>query len=407
MRAQVIWATVVLALLTSQAAVAELRFCNKTPLRLYTAVGFQGTDDEWYAKGWWPLWPEECATVVPGELDGRYYYGYAFAGTRSWNGEDNFCTSPDAFRVRNREICPQGSHDFFEIDTGDRTEWTQRLTCRECDARPEIRYDDSSHSIDASHLTSIVTQGVKVFLPVEGHFSLATTDSSLAIDVRLTADLEHLQQKIGAILSKSVDKSEECGDRIHTYGASLQPRGSQAVFTSRVRYEKWNCTSMDLPQVKCEDTWIRVGPLKTKGIPKCRTWIDTTRTSKTKLFQQSGTVRIALSPLVTGRDTIRMQAKVESVDLDGLGDFVADLLHLDLKDRAQAELSRAVNGAKLALTVPTELQPYFGVFAAEFFGVGSSLRLRAVGRFEVTSADVKPLCRRLFDPDECDVLKGE
>jgi hypothetical protein len=143
--------------------------------------------------------------------------------------------------------------------------------------------------------------------------------------------------------------------------------------------------------------------MRTKGIPKCKTWIGTTRTSKNKLLQQSGTVRIALSPIVENHDTVRMRATVESVDLDGLGEFVADILRFDLKSRAQAQLDQAVGSAKLKLAVPDELRPYVSIDSVDFFD-GGSLRLRARGSFTVRAASLAPLCRRLFDSADCNML---
>lgn len=396
------FALAVTALLLCAAAHAELRFCNNTPVRLATAVGYRESD-AWYARGWWRLWPGECATVVTGNLQQRRFYGHASAGDHSWSGPYSFCTSTQAFRIRDRDACDDDVSEFFEIDTGEETSWTTSFTCNGC-RLPDIAYDADSHSIDVSHLTSFTTGGVKVHLPLQGRFDAQATADGIAIQMRLQADLEHLQQSIGTVLSQAADRSEECGERIHTYGASLQPRGSEAIFRARVRYEKWLCTSMDLPQLECEDTWIRVGPMRTKGIPRCTTRMDTTRTSKTRLLQQSGTVRIALSPVVTEGNAIRMRATVESVDLDGLGDFVAGILRVDLKNRAQSQLNHAVDNAKLTLAAPPELRPYISVDKAEFFDGGDSLRLRAVGSFIVTSATLAPLCQKLFDAEDCGVL---
>lgn len=381
---------------------AELRFCNDTPVRLDTAVGYYERD-AWYAMGWWSLWPGECATVISEDLRQRHYYGHATSGRRSWSGPHSLCTSAQAFRIRDRDDCNDREDSFFHIDTGDQTSWMTSFTCNGCQL-PDVTFDSSSHSIEVAHLASFTTGGVKVHLPLTGQFTARMRNDGVAIRMRLDADLEHLQRSIGTMLSNTANRSEECGERIHTYDASLRPRGSQAIFRARVRYEKWLCTSTDLPQVACEDTWIRVGPLKTKGIPKCRTWIDTTRTSKNKILQQSGTVRIALSPVVIAGSAIRMRATVESVDLDGLGDFVANILGLDLKELAQSQLNRAVDKANLTLASPAELRPYIRIDTAEFYDSGNSLRLWADGSFTVTAPALAPLCQRLFDSTDCDVL---
>ena len=54
---------------------AGLYFCNKTETDIWTAVA-EPSGENYRARGWWLLTPEECGKVVKGKLKSDHYYVY-------------------------------------------------------------------------------------------------------------------------------------------------------------------------------------------------------------------------------------------------------------------------------------------------------------------------------------------
>lgn len=116
----------------AQPALAGLTVCNKTAHPAKLALGrFDGT--RWTSQGWWRIAGHRCATVISNPLDARYYYLYASdGGPGSWDGGHGFCTAAtDTFKIAGRGDCAGRGYDrkdFFEVDTGDRPDFTQSLS---------------------------------------------------------------------------------------------------------------------------------------------------------------------------------------------------------------------------------------------------------------------------------------
>jgi uncharacterized membrane protein len=113
-------------------AQAGFQVCNKTGLATRLALGhFDGT--HWSSEGWWTIQPKSCASILTGALNARYYYLYATdqkAGT--WEGSTHFCVAPEKrFRAVGRADCVKrgfARRGFFEVDTGNKPDWTQNLS---------------------------------------------------------------------------------------------------------------------------------------------------------------------------------------------------------------------------------------------------------------------------------------
>ncbi|HYU31108.1 MAG TPA: DUF1036 domain-containing protein [Thermoanaerobaculia bacterium] len=131
----IIVSILICASVTASPTKAELTFCNRTPVDLTAALGYLSSG-AWASAGWYSLRSGECKEVVSGDLENRYYYGYAEdSGTRRWGGSYNFCTRPQAFQnIQNTNCEAQGflTTGFFQIDTGDADSYTQDLTCDDC-----------------------------------------------------------------------------------------------------------------------------------------------------------------------------------------------------------------------------------------------------------------------------------
>ena len=122
-----------LALALSGAARADFRVCNNTTSRVGIAIGYKDKDG-WATEGWWNLPGHSgCEVILRGTLGSRYYYIYAVDYDRGgeWSGQAFMCTRDKEFMIRETHDCLAHGYDrtgFFEVDTGDQTDWTVQLT---------------------------------------------------------------------------------------------------------------------------------------------------------------------------------------------------------------------------------------------------------------------------------------
>lgn len=102
------------------AAQAGLEFCNEADETAYVAVGYQ-VGEAWRSEGWWAVEPAECATVLPDDLEKRYYY-YRVLGIPFTPEGYTFCTMEDAFTIDGDTDCEARGYEtaeFSVIDTGE------------------------------------------------------------------------------------------------------------------------------------------------------------------------------------------------------------------------------------------------------------------------------------------------
>ncbi len=125
-----LFATLILGGVTAGAspASADFTLCNRFEQTVYAAYAYDNGDD-WVSEGWYEMRPQQCTTLVYGNLNlqNRYYYIYAESadGWNSWGGDHCFCThEPNAFTIVGDDQCNTG---FFEVDTQDYSDWTQNL----------------------------------------------------------------------------------------------------------------------------------------------------------------------------------------------------------------------------------------------------------------------------------------
>jgi len=113
-------------------AQADLRMCNSTPSRVGVAIGYNN-GKEWISEGWWNVEANSCEILLEGPLVARFYYFYAIDYDQGgeWSGSDYMCTADKVFLIREINRCEErGYHrnGFMEVDTGENTSWTVRLT---------------------------------------------------------------------------------------------------------------------------------------------------------------------------------------------------------------------------------------------------------------------------------------
>jgi uncharacterized membrane protein len=113
-------------------AQASLEVCNKAKTAAKVALGhFDGKT--WVSRGWWTVKPGACETLLSGALEARYYYLFGSdGGSGTWGGDTGFCTQEGKpFAIAGRGNCAGRGFDskgFFQIDTGDKTDFRQSLS---------------------------------------------------------------------------------------------------------------------------------------------------------------------------------------------------------------------------------------------------------------------------------------
>ena len=124
--------TVVLTLLGTGAAQADLKLCNSTTSRIGVSIGYQDANG-WATEGWWNIAAQTCETLLRGAVPSRFVYVHAVDYDRGgeWVGTNFMCTHDKSFAIRGVQDCPKRGYKrsgFFEVDTGEAKEWTIRLT---------------------------------------------------------------------------------------------------------------------------------------------------------------------------------------------------------------------------------------------------------------------------------------
>ncbi len=122
----------IVLLLTTAPAAADLKLCNTTAGRVGVAIGYQDKDG-WATEGWWNVAAQTCETLFRGSLASRFFYVYAIDYDRGgeWAGKSQMCVGDKSFTIRGVDNCQKKGYKtggFFEVDTGDAKDWTVRLT---------------------------------------------------------------------------------------------------------------------------------------------------------------------------------------------------------------------------------------------------------------------------------------
>jgi uncharacterized membrane protein len=129
-------------------AKADLQLCNHTGSKVQAAVGYKDKDG-WVSEGWWTAGPQGCMKLVPKPLQARYYYIYATDPVKggNWGGKALFCVKRSIFTLRGINDCAGRGlqqQGFFEVDTGEKTDWTVNLSDDKAPATPPAAPDPAA-----------------------------------------------------------------------------------------------------------------------------------------------------------------------------------------------------------------------------------------------------------------------
>jgi len=111
-------------------ALADFTVCNESDSSTASVSVAYQSDGEWVSEGWWNIDRGDCTIIFPGDLKSRYYYIRADGGDGTWKGDYNFCYKSEKFTIYGDENCSSRGYKsggYFEVDTGDSYDWTQRL----------------------------------------------------------------------------------------------------------------------------------------------------------------------------------------------------------------------------------------------------------------------------------------
>jgi uncharacterized membrane protein len=116
---------------TTAPARADLRVCNQSSNTVSIALGYRA-DRGWQSEGWWVAPSGDCAIVVQGELNSRFYYLYIAddIGGGAWDGDNFMCTRDESFTIFDTGDCLARGYErtgFFEVDTQNKSDWTLQL----------------------------------------------------------------------------------------------------------------------------------------------------------------------------------------------------------------------------------------------------------------------------------------
>ena len=191
--------------------------------------------------------------------------------------------------------------------------------------------------------------------------------NSLAME--LTADMSDLQQTITDVLHAKLDTSDRCGERITLQTAALTPQEPASLVVAQLHYERWTCATM-------------FG-----------------RESMNEIVEGSGTIEVKLIPAVAEDGSLRLSAKIDRIDAEGLiGDLLrSDALGNALRDKiSDAVLSTLQQGADFKTALPAGAQNYATLRRTTFQGTGSG-KLLAVfeGEIRVSNENLTAVTREL------------
>lgn len=220
-------------------------------------------------------------------------------------------------------------------------------------------------------------QGVSVTTEVTSTFTLETESDGLHLAANVAADLFDLQNKFSQIVATFPLPKDNC--RSYTLlnpvvslgNRSLKPEGTSALVAISGEVSGWTCLQNPIPQTYWDPTGCRgnlpFGGHYVFGCPKTRPGSPIKNRTVTQPFDASLPVSLQkINPtslgLVLGQPNIRLGGQFV-----GITNGILKIAGVDLNDEAKRALDRAIDPAKLAVSIPPEyaqLQPK--IVAARF-----------------------------------------
>jgi len=343
-------ALLLLLLSVAPLAFAGLTFCNDGPIALHTAFAYY-EKGSWKAAGWYTIQPGRCEWLMKGDLDSRYYYGYAESvqGSYTWGGDHYFCVSSQAFELP--QNCPLGwqyrSVGFAEIDTGDADDFTWRLECTDC------RYWDGNQlRMTLPEVTvSVPVAGSNTSVPLSGNAWVTRVWNQVDLVADVDVDLRHVVKRLRSVIRDQAEVDESCGDRIRLHRIDLVPHGRTANISVGGKYERWVCAGL---------------------------------LGRHRALRQGGSAELKITPTIRG-DRVLVTVSLQSIHAEGLLGSLLETHYLGSYVRQQIAnaMPGTVEVANLRRALPAEaryLQPRLE--SITFVDLGDTVAIR--GRLHLT-----------------------
>ncbi len=112
-----------------------MKLCNKTKTGASVAVGYFDRVKGWTAQGWWSISPDDCQSVLSGNLAGSYVYLLVDGGRLPPAKKQSggwFCTASDGFMTRNADYSDK-QHELACEAAGLKTEHFREIRVRSDD----------------------------------------------------------------------------------------------------------------------------------------------------------------------------------------------------------------------------------------------------------------------------------
>ncbi|SRR6266545_1102116 len=132
-------------------------------------------------------------------------------------------------------------------------------------------------------------EGQTVRFVISGDILLIEEGETATTQLSVLADMSDLQAKIAPIVQRLGNRDDECGDQLRLHTVNLAPADPLAEIFIAGHYEKWVCVNL---------------PFGGRA--------------KTRLFEQSASAKIRLTPRIEGGQTITIASDVYDLDANGL-----------------------------------------------------------------------------------------
>lgn len=238
-----------LAFLPSPAR-ADYRLCNQTSYVLKAAIGY-GENDKIASQGWFRIWPGNCATALPGDIDRNVYYVYAKSiaahdgPVKNFSGGARFCVTEGDFKIEGRNSCAARGFDFADfirIKTIKGKSWTTSFT------------EPANYSVREARIAGtqrlLRDNGISVSA-IDGHEGNRTSKAIRAFEKQ-------------AGFSGSGSITDGLIDKLISSAEALQAK-SGLDLCNETKYLVWSAIAYENTDGKGKDTpmssgWIRIAP---------------------------------------------------------------------------------------------------------------------------------------------------
>jgi hypothetical protein len=208
--------------------------------------------------------------------------------------------------------------------------------------------------------------GIPVSISARTFFKIQTVENKIYLKAQLVGDLSDLQRKIGSIVDTFKLPQENC----RSYSANnpvvsiprkeLLFRDGTAIFSIGGNVTMWDCRENPIPNSRVDWEIRNIGfGVRTK-VPVVRTWPGDP--IKNKLVSQSFDADLPINLVRLNEYSIGLTLGRPDIELKGQYAFITkgilNIAGVDINQKAQDALQKAIDPEKLRLIIPAEFQEF-------------------------------------------------